>query len=103
MLLQSSALHQAKEDAQDVAKEHDSPLPSHSGYSSSESATFTNTETSPVTSSANGPVHNPQWYNPVNYINLTQQLAAQIIQASHSGPPLPGQMPPPNGEYESIH
>ncbi|KAK6765396.1 hypothetical protein RB195_025354 [Necator americanus] len=91
MLLHSSSLTQPKENSQRV---HDSPTHSRSGCSS-ESATFSNVETSPVDSSTNGPLHGSQWYNPVNYFNLTQQLAAQVNHASHPSPSL-SQMAPPN-------
>ncbi|EYC37883.1 hypothetical protein Y032_0759g2111 [Ancylostoma ceylanicum] len=88
MLLQSSTLSQSTEDPH---KGHDSPLPPRSGCSS-ESVTLSNIQNSSPVSTANSPLPNNQWYNPMNYINLTQQLAAQMIQASHPGAALPGPM-----------
>ncbi|KAL6723766.1 hypothetical protein Aduo_018736 [Ancylostoma duodenale] len=98
MLLQSSTLNQSTEDPH---KGHGSPVPSRSGCFS-ESVTLSNTQASPPVSTANGPLANTQWYNPVNYINLTQQLAAQMIQASHPGAVPPGQMAPPS-VHRNIH
>ncbi|RCN49914.1 hypothetical protein ANCCAN_03950 [Ancylostoma caninum] len=93
VLLQSSTLNKFTEDPH---KRHDSPLPSRSGCFS-ESVTLLNTQTCVPVSTASGSSANNHWYNPVNYINLTQQLAAQMIQASHPGGVPPGQMAPPSG------
>ncbi|PIO77086.1 homeobox domain protein [Teladorsagia circumcincta] len=99
MLLQSPSIEPSKQDT--LKGGHESPERSGSGCSS-ETATCSNTETSPVTSSANGTAGNPQWYNAVNYINLTQQLAAQMVHASHGPSAMPSQIPLP-GVHRNLH
>ncbi|WKY16845.1 hypothetical protein Q1695_001452 [Nippostrongylus brasiliensis] len=100
MLLQFSSFDQGKQDTLKDAPE-ESPERSRSGCSS-ESAIFSNNETSPVLPPTNGSTANPQWYNAVNYINLTQQLAAQMAQASHNTPTMPSQLPIP-GVPRGVH